>query len=172
MRATPLALGLFLAVGSLLTAGEVKSQVVAGEFGFTVTDSTGASAGASCWGFTCTPHQLSVPQGTNLDLMLRAPLNQPYWIGVSLVPLGCVSLPFAEHSLVLQTATLATLTAGVIDQRNTLRYCWGGFAIKQVRLPPLVLPGTQFALQALTIVPTLSGQNRLAFSAAVLTTVR
>jgi hypothetical protein len=105
-----------------------------------------------------------------LTLRVNAPLQALFAIGASFSATSCVSFPFAANALVIDPPVV-TLTVGVVSQGSPILSCWGGTQATPLALPPGLPVGLSFATQAIADVPLLGG-NGLAFSVAVLTTVR
>lgn len=163
MRATTFLLAATLATASL------AAQVRPGIFGHLVQGQNG-TAGEFCLQFDCTPRPLAVVAGETLTLIVNAPYQAPFAIGLSLSATSCIALPFAANQLILDPP-FVVVALGLVSQHSPILACWGGRDAATLPLPPGLPLGLQFATQAICEMQTLSG-TMPAFSVAVLATVR
>lgn len=162
MRATTLLL-------ASLLAASLHAQVRPGIFGHLVQGLNG-SAGEFCHAFDCTPRPFAAASGERLNLVVNAPWQNPFVLGLSLSATSCVTLPFAANMLILDLP-IVPVAVGIVSQQSPILACWGGTESVPLALPPNLPLGFQFATQAVVLMPMLNG-NQPAFSVAVLTTIR
>jgi hypothetical protein len=115
--------------------------------------SSGASAGSSCGGFTCTTPAIPATIGETVTITLRGTLGTSWAIGTGATATSCIAIPGIHNFLVLDNPTLAL--SGVFTQGDPMLSCPGGFATLTFTFPVLP-PWTPLAIQALAQRPDLS----------------
>lgn len=162
----------FFVLALLACASAAPAQIRFGEMGFELQSPSGGTAGDACWGFDCNPRPLRALAGEQLTATIRAPLGAPFVVLFSTSATSCLPVPGIWHELVLDPPWFAFFV-GNINRPNTMRFCYDGFAVRTLSLPPSLPSGFMFGLQAAATIGTpIQPQTGWATSSAVLTTVR
>jgi hypothetical protein len=92
----------------VLVSGLMSAQypVSANAFSWTGVN----QAGPFCWGFSCTPVNVTVLRGEAGSLFIRGDYQQPYLIGLSFSATRCLTIPSAYNMLVLDDPFFVVFT--------------------------------------------------------------
>ncbi len=131
------------------------SQIRPGDNGIYVISGK-LTAGNLCRGFRCKPYSLTALRNLPLEVALRGPKNNPYWLFLSSKANLCLSLPGLRNSLILNPP-LILVSLGTLSLQDSIRACPGGLAKLKFKLPPLP-PKTVIYLQALIVSNWIPGK--------------
>ncbi len=131
------------------------SQIRPGDNGIYVV-SGNLTAGNLCRGFRCRPYSLVALRNIPLEVQIRGPKNNPFWLFLSAKANLCLLLPGLRNNLILNPP-LILVSLGTLSLQDSIRACPGGLAKMKFKLPSLP-PKTFFYLQALIVSNWIPGK--------------